>query len=175
LVKANNSSALHPRLIETSLFEDDRGHFSRLLDSDWLPVDTQFIQISESCTRSKGTFRGFHYLTLDQNEWKAVTCISGEIMDILIDVRPNSPEYGSVTQYHLSSTKRASLLIPPGFAHGYLTLSSDVRIIYGMTCAYDSEHERGVRWNDPRINLKLPIAVQTVSSKDLNWPLLKDK
>ena len=161
-------------IINTNLFNDNRGHFYRAFDSEIFKneLDFQLSQINVCLTRDVGTIRGLHFQKEPYQEQKIVRCISGAILDVAVDVRPKSPTYLQHIQLELSAENNLSLLIPKGFAHGYQTLETNSNVLYFTSQIYMPEHEKGLRFNDPELNIKWSRAVKNVSEKDMNWPLI---
>ena len=122
-------------IISNNVSKDSRGSFQRIYSQSASPTlsKLKFIQISVSMNRQIGTLRGIHFQKFPSVEWKYVTCLKGSIFDVLVDVRPNSPTYGTHNTFELSSMSGLSVLIPPGVAHGYQCLTDDVLVHYQMT------------------------------------------
>lgn len=161
-------------IINTNLFIDNRGHFNRAFDSQKFKneLDFQLSQINVCLTRDDGTIRGLHFQTEPYQEQKIVRCISGAILDVAVDVRPQSPTYLQHVQLELSAENNLALLIPKGFAHGYQTLETNSNVLYFTSQIYMPEHEKGLRFNDPELKIQWNRVVRNVSEKDLNWPLI---
>lgn len=161
-------------IINTNLFNDNRGYFYRAFDSNVFKnaLDFQISQINVCSTRDAGTIRGLHFQTEPYQEQKIVRCISGAILDVAVDIRPKSPTYLQHIQLELSDENNLALLIPKGFAHGYQTLEPNSNVLYFASQIYMPEHEKGLRFNDPELNIKWNSMVRNVSEKDLNWPLI---
>jgi dTDP-4-dehydrorhamnose 3,5-epimerase len=152
---------------------DERGGFVRLLDdvSDALTGAT-LAQVSLSTNTLSGTLRGFHALARSALEWKAVSCVRGEVFDVLLDCRPESATYMRSESRTLGPANPGTLIIPPGVAHAYLTLSDHSWVLYGMSSPYDPNLEIGFRWNDPMLGISWPTAPSILSAKDAAWPPL---
>jgi dTDP-4-dehydrorhamnose 3,5-epimerase len=156
------------QLFSLSAHEDMRGTFSRLLSVDQHGPESSIIeQISFSENYSRDTFRGMHGMKLAANETKFVSCMRGNVLDFIFDLRPESPSYLGLCEINLSSRDPKLLVIPPGCLHGYLTLSSESQIFYATTSKYDPKLEIGCRWNDPILGLS--ISPDLVSMKDNSW------
>jgi len=156
-------------------FVDHRGKFTRLFCEKEL-VEIKFkkriVQINDSFTSKKGTVRGMHYQLPPFSETKIVKCIKGAIFDVFIDIRRESPTF---LQYHseiLSEDNMKMLIIPEGFAHGFQTLEKNTEVIYFVTGFYNKDSERGIRYNDPLLNIPWSIEINDVSEKDKNYELL---
>jgi dTDP-4-dehydrorhamnose 3,5-epimerase len=101
---------------------------------------------------------------------KMVRCVQGSLYDVILDLRPDSPTFGQSFGAELSAQNRKMMYVPRGFAHGLITLQDDTEAFYLVSQYYSPEHERGVRWNDPRFNIQWPIAPAEISEKDGKWP-----
>lgn len=159
-----------PTLVDLPDYNDDRGSFTKIFRSGALERD--FKEVSVAKSRNVGVLRGLHYLDLPASEDKHVFCMDGDVWDVVVDVRESSPRYLQHETFLLSCKRKQALLIPPGFAHGYLTLTDNVTIIYAMSASYDASLERGIRWDDPALKINWPRIPSLVSKKDLSWPLL---
>jgi dTDP-4-dehydrorhamnose 3,5-epimerase len=156
---------------------DERGWFKRIFDfklfSDNIPnFNIQWVQINHSFNSVKNTWRGFHFQSSPFEETKLVFCISGSVLDCVLDLRVESPTYLKIFTLELNSNNGKALLIPKGCAHGYLTLEENTELIYFHDQYYNCELEHGVRFNDKKIYLKLPTKPSVISKKDLNHPNL---
>jgi len=157
------------KLIQRTHISDNRGFFSRLFCSDELNAagwKKNIQQINYTQTIAKGTIRGMHYQINPFAEMKMVSCLRGEIYDVVIDIRPNS---SSFLQWHgevLSSSNKSSLIIPEGFAHGFQALSPDCELIYFHSEAYNSKSEAGINFQDPLLSISWPIEITEVSERD---------
>lgn len=164
--------------IEPAVHSDDRGFFmetwqaKRFRDAG---IDAEFVQDNFSQS-SKGTLRGLHY-QIEQPQGKLVRVVSGEVLDVAVDLRKSSPGFGSWVAEILSADNKHQLWVPPGFAHGFLVLSDTATFEYKCTDYYAPEFERSIRWNDPDIGIDWPVAVTqqpVLSGKDSAAPFLKD-
>ena len=124
---------------------------------------------------TKGVLRGLHYQKAPKAQAKLVRCIRGEILDVAVDIRTNSPTFGSWVAEKLTEENKHMLYIPSGFAHGFVVLSDEAEILYKASSEYSKEHDRGILWNDPDINVQWNIDFEPVlSEKDKKQPRLKD-
>lgn len=154
---------------------DDRGWFARYFCRDkagMRGLETDFVQFNQSFTCNAGTVRGLHLQVGEGAEAKVVKCVSGRVLDVLLDLRRGSPTFLRHVAVELSATNRAAAYVPPGVAHGFQTLVDDVELIYHHTNFYRPEAERGVRFDDPRAAIEWPLPPVDVSTKDRQWPLL---
>jgi dTDP-4-dehydrorhamnose 3,5-epimerase len=160
-------------LIEPELLQDERGFFARVYCSEEFEqngLNPRVAQCSTSFNRKRGTLRGMHYQIAPYAEVKLVRCTMGAIYDVIIDLRPKSPSYMKWIAVELSSTNRRSMYVPEGFAHGYQTLEDNTEVYYQISEAYHPDHARGVRWDDPSIGIKWPLADPILSDKDCSYP-----
>ncbi len=156
--------------------QDDRGHFVRIWGvEDFASSLTSQLDV-RVCNLSHNndplTLRGMHFQVAPYAEAKLVTCVRGAIYDVAIDIRASSPTRFEWHGETLSAGNHRSLLIPEGFAHGFLTLEPDTTVLYLMSGAYSSDHARGVRWDDPAFAIEWPEAPQTMSVRDRTFPLI---
>ena len=154
---------------------DARGMFARVFDLAKLrEVDPAFgiVQINRSLTRARGTIRGLHFQRAPRAEDKLVQCLQGAIFDVAVDLRPDSPTYRRWVGQELSAENMEMFLVPKGCAHGFQTLTADCVVEYFVSEYYTPESEGGVRWSDPAIGVRWPLADPFTSDKDAAWPLL---
>jgi dTDP-4-dehydrorhamnose 3,5-epimerase len=165
-------------VIEPQVFGDHRGWFMETYsDSKFKEqgIDLNFVQDNQSYSATKGTLRGLHYQLNPKAQSKLVRCTKGAIFDVAVDIRKGSPNYGQWFGIELTAENKKQLLIPKGFAHGFMTLVEDVEVQYKCDELYAPECDGGILWNDPAIGIEWPIEVVPVlSAKDENAPLLKD-
>jgi dTDP-4-dehydrorhamnose 3,5-epimerase len=143
-----------------------RTHFAELGISD------SFVQDNHSCS-GKGTLRGFHY-QLHHPQAKLCRVIEGEALDVAVDIRWGSPQFGKWTSVVLSAKEHNQVYIPRGFAHGFLALSDTVQFLYKCSEFYDPADEHGILWNDPHLHISWGTAHPLVSEKDAKNPNLAD-
>lgn len=158
---------------------DDRGFFLESYNaSTWQKCGLyyDFVQDNHSLSRDKGTVRGLHYQIEPYAQDKLVRVISGAILDIAVDIRKSSPTYGRHVAVKLTSDDAKQLFLPKGFAHGFITLDSNTEVLYKVTNFYSPQHDFGIYWNDPDLSIPWGIDYNEakLSSKDQNWPRLKD-
>ncbi|QGA68531.1 dTDP-4-dehydrorhamnose 3,5-epimerase [Sulfolobus sp. E11-6] len=160
-------------LVEAKQFLDNRGYFEEIYKrSDFEPhIPCNFVQVNHSFSK-KGVLRGLHFQLKPVPQGKLVTVTSGKIFDVAVDLRKNSPYYKKWVSVILTPSKL--LWIPVGFAHGFLALEES-HVVYMVTREFSKEHDGGIRYDDPEINVKWPIDSEIiVSDKDRNLPYLKD-
>jgi dTDP-4-dehydrorhamnose 3,5-epimerase len=162
------------RLIELEKRGDTRGFFARMFcEREFAAegLETRFVNVNNSLSQVSGTLRGLHYQIGAEAEVKVVRCVRGALFDAIVDLRPNSPTFLRGFGEILSAENRLMMYAPRGFAHAILTVEPDTEAIYFASAHYAPAHERGLRWNDPRLlDLRWPIAPQEVSAKDASWP-----
>jgi len=162
--------------IKSNSFLDSRGYFLEIFrESDFISngINTRFTQDNFSHS-IQGTLRGLHYQQNPKAQAKLVFCMRGEIFDVAVDIRKKSPTFGKWIGKILSESNHELLYIPEGFAHGFCVLSDEADVLYKVNQEYSPEHDRGILWNDPTINISWPIKNLILSEKDLVLPLLKD-
>ena len=155
-----------PIIIDPNVFHDGRGYFKETYSQPRYReagiLDT-FVQDNVSFSH-KGVLRGLHY---DLRLAKLVQCLHGEIFDVVVDVREDSPSRFAWDGVHLSGENHRQLYIPPGFAHGFYVLSENAIVAYKQSAVSDPSHERAIRWDDPRIGVAWPLdGPPTLSQKD---------
>ena len=163
-------------LLEPRVFGDDRGFFMESYNKrtfrELTGIEVEFVQDNHSRSAIH-VLRGLHY-QLKQPQGKLVRVLAGEIFDVVVDVRRASPYFGRWMGQRLSAKNRHMLWVPPGFAHGFLTLSDATEVLYKTTDYYAPEHERCVLWNDPDIGIEWPLTAEPVlSDKDRRGLALK--
>lgn len=157
------------------LLEDERGAFARTSCVDEfarLGLPAGWTQCSISWNIVKHTLRGMHYQAEPHGEHKLVRCTAGRILDVALDLRSNSRTRLQWHALELSAVNRAALYIPPGVAHGFLTLEDGSEVFYQIQGAYHPESARGVRWNDSAFAVNWPAAPSRISRRDAEYPLL---
>jgi dTDP-4-dehydrorhamnose 3,5-epimerase len=163
-------------ILEPKVFGDERGFFLEAYNEATfkaLGLPTRFMQDNHSGSR-KGVLRGLHY-QLKQPQGKLVRALRGEIFDVAVDLRRDSPQFGEWFGLVLSAENKRQLWVPPGFAHGFLVLSEFAEVSYKATQLYAPAFERSVLWNDPAIGIEWPVEGEpTLSDKDRAGVLLAD-
>jgi dTDP-4-dehydrorhamnose 3,5-epimerase len=133
---------------------DERGFFARLFCAEEFAAHglaMSFAQVNNSLTVERGTLRGMHYQLPPAAEVKLIRCVRGSFLDVVLDLRPESPTFKAWFAAQLSAENRLMMYVPEGCAHGFLTLEPDTETVYLVTAPYSPEHERGVRWNEPHV------------------------
>ena len=177
-MKVINSTLDEVKIFEPTIFHDERGFFfesfNKTFFQEVINPKIEFVQDNHSKS-SKGVLRGLHYQLDPFAQGKLVRVISGEVFDVAVDIRINSKNFGKWFGIKLSSDNKKLLWIPPGFAHGFLTLTDNAEFLYKTTNFYNKDSERSIIWSDPDININWGIEFKPiVSSKDKLAPFLKD-
>jgi len=159
-------------LIEPDRHVDDRGFFARIYcEKDFAArgLQTRFVQSSVAFNAHRGTLRGMHWQVGDDAEVKLVRVTRGSAFDVIVDLRSDSPTYLQWESFTLSAENHATLYIPRGFAHGYLTLSDDNEFSYQMSAFYNPSAGRGARYDDPAFKILWPEAPVHIHDRDRNY------
>lgn len=161
--------------VEGTPHVDERGLFVRLFckrEFAEIGFHEELVQINLSENTKKGTFRGFHYQVAPYQEVKLIRCVRGRVLDILVDLRANSPTFLQSVQIELSAANSKMVLVPKGLAHGFITLEENSSLLYHHTEFYNPAADRGVRFDDPKLKINLPLPIEAISPKDKNFELL---
>jgi len=165
-------------IIEPRVFGDHRGWFMESYSQRKLEeagLFYTFVQDNHSYSAQKGTLRGLHFQNGEASQAKLVYCVKGAILDVAVDLRKGSPTYKKWVSVELSAENKRQMLIPRGFAHGFVTLTDDVEILYKVDNFYNQTAERSILWSDPELGIDWGIKYPTVmAEKDENAPLLKN-
>lgn len=162
-------------LVEPVVYGDSRGFFLETFHSEKYRdggIPLPFVQDNHSHS-AKGILRGLHY-QITKPQGKLVYVVSGEIFDVAVDIRKNSPMFMKWFGTTLSARNRQQMYIPPGFAHGFCAMSDTVDVIYKCTDLFYPEFDRGIAWDDPDIGINWPVDSPHLSSKDASAPRLKE-
>ena len=165
-------------VIEPSVFGDERGWFMESWSKQKMEAANlhyDFVQDNHSYSAEKGVLRGLHYQNEPMAQAKLIRCTRGEIFDVAVDIRKNSPHFSFWFGTVLSAENKKQLLIPRGFAHGFLTLTDDVEVQYKADNFYAPRFDGNIRWDDPDIGIDWPFKPTLLSDKDRDAPLLKDR
>jgi dTDP-4-dehydrorhamnose 3,5-epimerase len=167
------------KLITPRQFVDARGSFCEI----WIDrvfrrevENVTFVQDNQSISRFKGTVRGLHFQRPPFAQAKLIRVIRGSILDIAVDIRRGSPNYGRYVAVNLDATSGTQLWVPIGFLHGFCTLEDNTEVFYKVTAYYSPAHDAGVLWNDPALKIEWPVSSDAVilSDKDQRHPLLAE-
>lgn len=159
-------------LIDLDPHHDDRGFFARAWCSEKAVargLNPVCSQCSLSFNRLRGTLRGMHWQSSPHAEAKWIRCVQGAAWDVALDLRPDSPAYGTWIGTTLNARNRRMIYIPEGVAHGFQTLEDDTELFYQMSAPYVSSHACGARWNDPSFGIKWPLGNPILSAKDRGY------
>lgn len=165
------------RRITSEKRSDPRGYLIRSFCEEHFAaagLNTRWRQCSVTYSAAAGTLRGMHFQRTPFTEIKLIRCLTGMVWDCLVDIRKGSPSYGAWEAFELSEENGTSLYVPEDVAHGFLTLTPDVRLHYSMSEAYSAEHASGVRWDDPALGIAWPARPEIISEKDAALPLLRE-
>ena len=166
-------------LIEPRRHGDARGFFAETYSRRVLAeagFDREFVQDNHSRSGKRGTVRGLHFQVPPHGQDKLLRVVRGAILDVAVDLRPGSKTYGRHVSAELSADNFRQLLVPVGFAHGFMTLTDDAEVLYKVTGYYAPDAERGLRWNDPALGIAWPLDASevTVNARDAAWPGLDE-
>ena len=160
-------------VIDPETLNDERGFFARTWCKKEFKshgLNGELVQCSISFNKKKGTLRGMHYQAPPYEETRLVRCTQGAIHDVIIDLRPDSSTYKRHLAIALTAENRKMIYVPPGLAHGFLTLEDNTEVFYQMSEYYEPTSTRGIRWDDTTFGIKWPIEIQLISSRDQNYP-----
>ena len=160
-------------IIEIEKIKDKRGFFARAWCQNEFKthgLTPLVVQTNISYNKKKGTLRGMHYQKTPYEESKFIRCTRGAIIDVIIDLRPDSSTYKKWISVNLTADNYKMIFVPEGFAHGFQTLSDHAEILYQVSQFYTPGSEDGIRWNEPGFGIKWPLEVTVISDKDMNWP-----
>jgi dTDP-4-dehydrorhamnose 3,5-epimerase len=162
-------------VVELERLGDERGFFARSYCAEEFAargLGPELRQCSVSYNARKGTLRGMHYQGAPHEEHKLVRCTAGAIYDVIVDIRASSPTYRRWFGAELTADNRRSLFIPPGFAHGFVTLSDHAEVYYMISVPHAPECSRGLRWNDPAFAIDWPLRPAVIAARDAAYALL---
>ncbi len=165
-------------IIEPDVFEDERGYFYEGFNSKKFKNATGFEfdvkQINQSRS-SKGVLRGLHFQSGEKAQAKLISCIEGEVLDVAVDLRKDSPTFCEYSLIRLSAHNKKHFYIPKGMAHGFLVLTDHAKLMYQTDELYSAEHDSGIMYDDPDLNISWGIPEEEIilSKKDQNLPTLK--
>ena len=160
-------------IIDVREVRDDRGLFA----TTWLPgeftsrgLDPNLAQCNLAFNHKRGTLRGMHFQNAPHGQAKIIRCTRGALLDVIVDLRPESPTWRQWDAVELTADTRRMLYMPTGIAHGYLTLTDGTEAYYHASTPWAPEAESGVRWNDPAFGIAWPFEPVVISEKDASWP-----
>ena len=160
------------KVFKASVFGDDRGFFQEsynLKRFHDFGITADFIQDNHSYSAKKGTIRGLHFQTDPMDQAKLVRVVKGSALDIIVDIRKDSPTFGKYEEFEINDKNQVQIFIPRGFAHGFCTLEDDTHFCYKVDNYYSPENNAGIIWNDPEIGINwLPAGEPILSEQDKN-------
>lgn len=162
--------------LEPDVFEDERGYFFESWNRSKFKeygLDEDFLQDNQSMSAAH-VLRGLHFQLPPWQQGKLVRVISGSVIDVAVDLRKSEPTYGKHFKYHISASKKNMLWLPPGFAHGFLTLEENTIFFYKCTQVYNKQSETSISWCDPDLGIDWGLSNPMVSEKDKNAPSFRD-
>src|SRR5436190_8157231 len=167
------------KILVPKKFGDHRGFFSEIYSRKVLRslgIESDFVQDNHSLSAEKGVLRGLHYQVAPMAQDKLVRVVHGAILDIAVDIRRGSPTFGRHVSAILSCENWRQIFIPAGFAHGFVTLEANTEVVYKVSNDYSPQHERGIRWNDPKLGIDWGIdeRAAVLSQRDREHPMLSD-
>ena len=163
-------------LLHYEIHPDERGSFRRIVDLAELDaegLDSAVVQVSSARNSETGTIRGMHYQAEPHRESKTLWCSAGSVFDVLVDLRPDEPTYGTWFGLTLTAGEPVALHIPPGLAHGYQTLQDDTELVYLISAPHRPDSARTLRWSDPTVAVTWPLPPTRISDRDREastWP-----
>ncbi|MFK8077283.1 MAG: dTDP-4-dehydrorhamnose 3,5-epimerase [Granulosicoccus sp.] len=172
-----STNILGAYLVHLNKLEDERGFFARVFCVDEFKqagINSDVVQANLSQNIHKGTVRGMHYQIAPALETKLVRCIKGSIQDTIVDMRPDSATYRQHVSVTLSADNGHALFVPTMCAHGFQTLEDNTDVLYMVSGAYTPACERGLRHDDPALNINWPLPANHISEKDASWSLLEN-
>lgn len=164
-------------LVDLELREDPRGFLARThcaLEFAAQGLNTHWPQCNLTLTRQRGMIRGLHFQADPKPEIKLIRCASGAIFDVLVDIRRDSPTFGCWEGFELTAANHRQLYVSGGLAHGFQCLADDCEVFYMMSEFYVPELARGLRWNDPQVDIHWPLEKPMLSDRDRQLPLLTE-
>jgi len=164
-------------VIKPQVIGDHRGYFMETYSKDafrQLGIEAEFVQDNQSFTQKKGTLRGIHFQNEPMAQAKLVRVTRGAVLDVAVDLRKGSPTYLHWEAVELSADNKRMFFFPPGFGHGFLTLTDDVEFLYKVDNLYSKECDRGIAFNDPAIGINWGTKTPILSEKDQKAPWLAD-
>ena len=167
------------KILSPKKFGDHRGFFSEVYSVKALEavgINTSFVQDNHSLSVEKGVLRGLHYQVAPMAQDKLVRVVRGSILDVAVDIRRGSPTFGKHVRAVLSAENWQQIFVPTGFAHGFVTLEPNTEVLYKVSTYYSPSHERGIRWNDPKLGIDWGIdeSKAVLSNRDREHLMLAD-
>ena len=176
-MKFTEASLAGAWIVDIEALTDERGFFARTWcrrEFEEHGIDADFVQVSVSYNRLAGTLRGMHFQRPPHAETKLVRCVRGAVYDVIVDLRRDSDSYGRWTGLELSANNRRGLLVPAGFAHGFITLDDNTEVLYQISAYFTPGSGAGLRHDDPKLGIEWPIPVKVIAEKDRALPAFAD-
>ena len=176
-MKISDTSLTGAYILENQIFRDERGNFTCLyIEEDFIRknLNTKWPQINCSISFKKRTLRGLHFQYPPFSQIKLIRVIQGSIFDVIVDIRPKSKTFGKYFSYYLKDDDNKMLYVSQGFAHGFMTLEDNTKIIYNVSESYAPDYEETIIWNDNYLKITWPESPLILSSKDLNGKNFKE-
>lgn len=163
-------------VVETSVFEDDRGYFFEAFNTSKFKEQNLDLKIAQTniSKSQKGVVRGLHFQNPPYAQGKLIRVLKGAVLDVAVDIRKNSAHYGKHVAIELNEDNKLGLWVPPGFAHGFKTIEDNTLFYYDCTNMYNKQSEGSIRWNDPDLGIDWNIANPIISEKDTLAPFFKE-
>ncbi|MGM2631951.1 dTDP-4-dehydrorhamnose 3,5-epimerase [Bacillus cereus group sp. Bce040] len=164
-------------LVIPQVFGDYRGFFMESYNQEVFEkngINVSFIQDNHSLSQQAGTLRGLHYQLSPKAQTKLVRVTRGAIYDVIVDIRKGSSTYGQWQGFILTAENKHQLLVPKGFAHGFCTLVENTEVQYKVDELYSPEHDQGIIWNDPNLDIDWPVIEPILSEKDKKHPVIEE-
>jgi len=162
-------------VVSLNPLSDARGGFARTFckkEFEQIGHKKEFVQMNHSWNKNKGTVRGMHYQIPPFQEIKLIRCVRGSVLDVIVDLRKYSPTFLQHVTVELSAENKKMIYVPEDFAHGFQALEDDSELIYHHTEYYTPDADRGLRFDDPALNIKWPLPTVMVSDKDKSYKLI---
>lgn len=172
-LECTNIGGVHLKRLEP--VSDERGSFTRIFSADEFGaagIEPAVAQTSLSRNTARGTLRGMHLQQSPHGETKLIRCTRGAVFDVAVDTRAGSPTYGEWVGFELNEHDDLALVLGPGIAHGFVTLTDDAEVTYQISVPYNAEAAVGFRWDDPEIGIDWPAEPTVVSKRDRALPAL---
>lgn len=178
-IKVTETKLKDVKIIEPAVFGDHRGFFTESyseVDFKAAGIDHDFIQDNHSLSATAGVIRGLHFQKGEAAQTKLIRVVTGAVLDVIVDIRKGSPTYGQWEGYILSEANHRQLLVPRGYAHGFMTLTDNVNFMYKCDNYYSAENDGGIAFDDPDLGIDWPmdLAKAVLSDKDKQHPTLKE-
>lgn len=174
-MEISRTAVLDVLILQPKKFEDARGFFAPVYQQSALAeagITYGWIQDNQSLSRRKGTVRGLHFQRPPFAQAKLMRVVRGAALDVCVDLRRASPTFGKHVAVELTADNLRQVYIPPGFAHGFCTLTDDVEVLYKVSAEWSHAHEGGLLWDDPALGIDWPVTkdAAVMVERDRNWP-----